>query len=659
MSILVIVESPNKAKTIQKYLGSNYDVRASVGHIRDLPEKALGIDLESFDAEYVTSPGKSKVIAGLKKRAAEADDVILATDLDREGEAIAWHLEKVLKLKNAKRMVFNEITKPALQEALKNTCGIDYKRVDAQQGRRIIDRFVGWMVSGEISRQRGQALSAGRVQSVAVRLIVELCHKVRSFRSIDHFGAELTFGPGNWKAKWHVESSLPPGETHCLNQSLASQVAAIRQVQVVTYSQKPSNESPPAPLTTSTLIQRASKELSLSSSKTMAAAQALFEQGLISYHRTDSPNLSSTAFEAIREYAQGAELPVLDEQRLWKSKESAQEAHEAIRPTDFKLLTTGEGDIAAVYGLIWRHAVGSQLQSAVWEERRATLTGQAGTDCVTFKANGRRLTSPGWRVLLQAQADDDDDSKAEMNNPVPELQPGQLMQATDGRLLQLKTKPPALFTEATLVKELEDRGIGRPSTYASIISNIQKRQYVKVTKGRFEDTELGRLVVASLVGQFSFMDFDFTRKMEELLDAIAQGNVELKTVLRGFYGRLTKELGGVKIEAAPTYPCPDCGKPLSFHRKGNKGPWWGCSGYKEGCKVTLSDDKGKPGALKAVSTASDVTCPSCKQGTLIRHRQAHSATTKGYDFFGCNRVKDGCKFTCNVLDGQPMIGTTA
>lgn len=608
MTVLVIVESPSKAKTIRKYLGQGYDVQASVGHIRDLPEKELGIDLETFLAKYVTIPGKKKVIDDLKVRAASASDVILATDLDREGEAISWHLATALKLEDPKRMVYQEITPDALRAAIQNVRQIDMAKVNAQQARRLIDRIVGWLVSQRISNLRGQRLSAGRVQSVAVRLIVERCARVRAFVPINHFGAELSFaGPsGLWKAKWQTKPILERKQLgdYWFDEHFARQVADIEQLRVLSCTDKTRNESPPAPLITATLLQRASKELKLKSAATMAAAQKLFEKGLITYHRTDSPNLSSAAFTAIAQYCLTNTLPVVTEQRVWNSKVMAQEAHEAIRPSNISMTTAGDDEAQkAVYQLIWRYAVGSQLQNAQWKVRTVSvqavdpLEGEP-VESLNFMASGKLLVVPGWRTLLQEEADDAE--LEEMNNPVPSLQPGQLIQSTDGRLLQLKTSSPTLYTEASLIKELEERGIGRPSTYAAIITTIQKRAYVQADKkGYFQDTELGQVVVKSLVQQFSFMDLDFTRKMEDLLDAIANSKTDYLPVVRAFYTRIVRELEGVKITAAPSFPCPDCDRPMYLNPKGKFGPFWSCSGYKiDGCKTALPDDNGKPGAKR-------------------------------------------------------------
>ncbi|MFN3769183.1 MAG: type I DNA topoisomerase [Ectopseudomonas guguanensis] len=668
MTVLVIVESPTKAKTIQKYLGPGYEVRASVGHIRDLPEKSLGIDLATFIAEYVVMAGKSKVVSGLRVRKAAVPNVLLATDPDREGEAIAWHLAQVLKLKNPQRITYQEVTKKALLAAIENPRGLDMAMINAQQTRRMIDRIVGWLVSQRISELRGQKLSAGRVQSVTVRLVAELCQRVSQFKAVFHFGAEIHFsGPdGVWKAKWQTKTLLQQrNQEYWLDGDFAQRVANLNRFKVIACEEKARSEAPPAPLTTDTMMVEASSSLKLDSAATMAAAQKLFDAGLITYHRTDSPNLSATAFAAITDYCSSSGLPVVPEQRLWDSAELAQEAHEAIRPTSFGTLQAGDdADQQALYQLIWRHAVGSQLESAVWNIRTAHLQALDAVDGVTtiFTAMGKVLVKAGWRSLLQTSSEEDDGQEQDaMKNPVPLLEPGQLLQPSSGHLLQLKTSPPRLYTEGSLIKALKTRGIGRPSTYAAIIKTIKQRDYVRVDKkGNFHVTELGLIVLSSLVNQFSFMQLDFTRKMEDLLDQIARSQIEHIPVIRGFYNRIARELEGVQIQAAQSYPCPDCGHPMFLNPKGKFGPYWSCSGFKEhGCKTMLPDVDGKPGQKKPAGAApvpTDIDCPKCKKGKLERRTRLAEPGVKGYDFFGCNRYSKGCKFVCNVVNGEPQLG---
>lgn len=667
MTVLVIVESPTKAKTIQKYLGSGYEVMASIGHIRDLPEKLFGIDLATFLAEYEVLPGKSKVVSGLRARKAAVTEVLLATDPDREGEAIAWHLAQVLKLKKPKRITYQEVTKKALLAAIENPRELDMAMINAQQTRRLIDRIVGWLVSQRISELRGQSLSAGRVQSVTVRLIAELCQRVSQFTAVFHFGAEIQFpgSDGVWKAKWQTKTLLQERkQEYWLDGDFAQRVAGLSQFRVIECEEKPRSEAPPPPLTTDTMMVEASSSLKLDSDRTMTAAQKLFDAGLITYHRTDSPNLSATAFDAITEYCKSIGLPVVPEQRLWDSAELAQEAHEAIRPTNIELLEAGDNaDQQALYHLIWRHAVGSQLESAVWNIRTAHLQALDSVDGVTatFTGTGKVLVKAGWRSLLQTCSEEDEGADQDaMKNPVPMLSSGQLLQSSSGQLLQLKTSPPKLYTEGSLIKALKMRGIGRPSTYAAIIKTIKQRDYVRVDKrGHFHVTELGLIVLSSLVNQFSFMQLDFTRKMEDLLDQIARSQIEHIPVVRGFYNRISRELQGVKIQAAQSYPCPDCGHPMFLNPKGKFGPYWSCSGYKaHGCKTMLPDVDGKPGQKKPAGAApvpTDIDCPKCKKGKLERRTRAAEPGVKGYDFFGCNRYSKGCKFICNVVDGQPQL----
>lgn len=391
----------------------------------------------------------------------------------------------------------------------------------------------------------------------------------------------------------------------------------------------------------------------------MATAQKLYEQGLISYHRTDLPNLSNEAFEQISAYAEDNELPVVATKRVWVTGDSAQEAHEAIRPSDICNTSAGSGDDQQrLYRLIWLRALCSQLESARWTVRKAQLKAAEKLDDerIMFQATGRILTYPGWRQLLNPLIEEANPEEAEqLNNPIPELEPGERLQSIDGQLLTLSTSPPALFTESSLVKELEKQGIGRPSTFATIISTITKRQYVELRKNKFHDTELGRTVVQCLVGQFSLMDYDFTRRMESLLDAIARSETPLLLVVRGFYVRLLKELQGVSIGKAYSWTCPECGRPLQFFAKGKYGPWWACTGSKDGCKVSLPDDGGKPGERKPVNT--QYRCSSCGTGFLRRLVKAKAAGVKGYDFWVCTADDSFCAFKCNTVDGKPQHST--
>jgi DNA topoisomerase-1 len=399
------------------------------------------------------------------------------------------------------------------------------------------------------------------------------------------------------------------------------------------------------------MIQAAATELKMSSSRTMATAQKLYEQGLISYHRTDLPNLSNEAFAQITDYANSNELPVVAEKRVWVTSESAQEAHEAIRPSDIHDTAAGaDDDQQRLYRLIWTRALCSQLENARWTVRKAQLKAAEKLDDrkIMFQATGRILTSPGWRQLLNPLIEEaNPDEQEQLNNPIPGLQPGELLQSVDGQLLSLSTSPPALYTESSLVKELEKQGIGRPSTFATIISTITKREYVELQKNKFHDTDLGKTVVHCLVGQFSFMEYDFTRRMEALLDAIARSETPLLLVVRGFYARLLKELQGVTIAKAYSWPCPKCGKPLQFFAKGKYGPWWACSGYEDGCKVALPDDDGKPGKRKPLDT--EYPCPSCGIGYLRRLVKAKAAGVKGYDFWVCSADNTVCNFKCNSI----------
>ncbi|WP_395675536.1 type I DNA topoisomerase [Inquilinus sp.] len=563
---LVIVESPGKVGKIRDYLGAGHDVVASVGHVRDLPAKGdIGVEPPAFRPQYVETERGAEVVARLRKAAARADEVFLATDPDREGEAIAWHLKEALSLKQPKRVTFSEITPAAVREAMANPRLIDVRLVAAQEARRVLDRLVGWMVSPELARQGGSGLSAGRVQSPAVRLVVERERAIDAFKAIGHFGVELTFAgdAGPWTAAWQFRPLLKAGQEYWLDRSFAERVSRLRGFTVEAFSEKDETRAPPAPFTTSTLQQVASTQLKLRPKATMEAAQRLYEQGSISYHRTDNPNLSDEAVVAIWRQARADGYEVPSQPRRWKAKDGAQEAHEAIRPAHFKDLEAGETeDERRLYRLVWERAMASQLADARYNVRRATLLAAEPLDqtAIRFEATGRTRTFLGWMQLAEAEdgtadaeADSEDGGVAE--NPVPLLEAGQILSAERGRLLEKKTKPPSRFTEATLVKALEAEGVGRPSTYASIMETIVRREYVEVDRKRLlRPTLKGATVVDALCGRFKFIDLDFTRSMEDELDGIAEGRSAYQPVIARLHQQLVDEIGAAEgaIRRAPT-----------------------------------------------------------------------------------------------------------
>ncbi len=642
---LVIVESPAKAKTINKYLGADFIVKSSVGHIRDLPvaggksasdpkerakqaaltkkmspeEKAvykqrksreqlvgrMGIDPENnWDARYEILPGKEKVVAELKKIAEKSDTIYLATDLDREGEAIAWHLKEAIGGSDDKyqRVVFNEITKNAIKEAFSHPSRLDQNRVDAQQARRFLDRVVGYMVSPLLWSKVARGLSAGRVQSVAVRLIVEREREIRAFIPEEYW--ELFANTNTAKqqklrlqvSKFKGVAFRPQGQ-----QETESHMADLeKQPFVVTAREdKPTSSKPSAPFITSTLQQAASTRLGFSVKKTMGLAQRLYEAGYITYMRTDSTNLSIEAVESCRDHivkTYGVKyLP--DNPRYYSNKEGAQEAHEAIRPTEAKRLAKDiaglEKDAERLYELIWAQFVACQMNDAQYLSSSVVVT--AGE--FELRTRGRIMKFDGYLKALPAYFKKDDDLI------LPDVEKGSQLQLDALDPKQHFTKPSPRYSEAALVKELEKQGIGRPSTYASIISTIQDRGYARLENRRFYAEKMGDIVTERLVESFSdLMDYSFTAKMEEKLDEVATGQQKWKSLLdqfyKGFVGQLSKaeadtNSGGMRSnQPVPTsLSCSDCGRPMQI-RTASTGVFLGCSGYalppKERCKNTIN-----------------------------------------------------------------------
>jgi DNA topoisomerase-1 len=663
---LVIVESPAKAKTINKYLGSDYVVKSSIGHIRDLPtggkassvdakarakaaaltrkmspeEKAehkkkkmreqlvkrMGIDPDNnWQAHYEILPGKEKVIAELKRLAKDADRIYLATDLDREGEAIAWHLQESIggDEDRYRRVVFNEITKKAIKEAFEQPSLLDVDRVNAQQARRFLDRVVGFMVSPLLWAKVARGLSAGRVQSVAVRLIVEREKEIRAFIPEEYWavtadsqsegGAGLTLEVKKQSGKNFRPTSKD--ETDKALETLRSAAYRIAQ-----REDKPSSSKPSAPFITSTLQQAASTRLGFGVKKTMMMAQRLYEAGYITYMRTDSTNLSKDAIESCRAYiGEKYGKPYVPESpRLYSSKEGAQEAHEAIRPSDVGILQVNlqgmERDAERLYELIWRQFVACQMTNA--EYISTSIVVEAAE--FELRTRGRIIKFDGYTKVLPPQSKKDEDGV------LPDVKQGEVLELIKLNPSQHFTKPAPRYSEASLVKELEKRGIGRPSTYASIISTIQDRGYVRQENRRFYAEKMGDIVTDRLVESFSnLMGYDFTANMEEALDKIAAGDLNWIKVLDDFYSGFVKQLekaesveGGMRTNA-PTdtdIKCPACGRNMQI-RTASTGVFLGCSGYslppKERCKETVNlisgdeavdvekDEEGESKALRA------------------------------------------------------------
>jgi len=637
---LVIVESPAKAKTINKYLGKDFVVKSSVGHIRDLPtsggakkpaerqstkglsaeEKAklkakkdkealigrMGIDPEKgWAAKYQILPGKEKVVAELKKLATNADQVYLATDLDREGEAIAWHLREIIGGEDDKfkRVVFNEITKSAIQQAFSQPSELNIDRVNAQQARRFLDRVVGFMVSPLLWKKIARGLSAGRVQSVAVRLVVEREREIKAFVP-EEFWRLHADTQTQLEEKILLEVNKQNGKSFKPNNKdeMDAVLANIKQ-QTFTVSNredKPSKSRPSAPFITSTLQQAASTRLGFGVKKTMMMAQRLYEAGHITYMRTDSTNLSSEAVGACRMYIQSefGEKYLPEKPNLYGSKEGAQEAHEAIRPSNVAVtadqLSGMEKDAERLYQLIWNQFVACQMTPAEYDVTNLTVT--AGD--FELKAKGRVLKFDGWTKVQNAIKKANDD-----NIELPNVAVGDELAVNELLPKQHFTKPVARFSEASLVKELEKRGIGRPSTYASIISTIQDRGYVRLENRRFYAEKMGEIVTDRLVENFTdLLNYDFTANMEGRLDEVAEGDLEWKKLLDKFYGEFQTNLatasgesdtGGMRENTpVPTdIDCTKCGRKMNI-RTASTGVFLGCSGYalppKERCTNTMN-----------------------------------------------------------------------
>ncbi|WP_426431162.1 type I DNA topoisomerase [Winogradskyella sp. HB-48] len=564
---LVIVESPAKAKTIEKFLGKDYKVESSFGHISDLPSKELGVDVEGdFEPKYRVSKDKRDVVKKLKELAQKADMVWLASDEDREGEAIAWHLAEALDLdKNkTKRIVFHEITKSAINKAIENPRGIDYNLVDAQQARRVLDRIVGYELSPVLWRKVKGGLSAGRVQSVSVRLIVEREREIQNFKTEASYrvDAEFTSEDGkSFKAKLPKNFSSEEEALAFLNNNKEA------TYQVSDLEKKPAKKSPAAPFTTSTLQQEASRKLGFSVSRTMSNAQRLYEAGLITYMRTDSVNLSDEARNGAEKEIISAYGSEYSEPRNYKGKsKGAQEAHEAIRPTDFSNHTVNvERDQARLYDLIWKRAIASQMSEAKLERTNLKIKINSSAKVTEeFTASGEIITFDGFLKVYLEGTDDED---AEQEGILPDLKVGEELSNNYITATQRFTRPPSRYTEASLVKQLEELGIGRPSTYAPTISTIQNRNYIEKgshegderkykqlvfknqtikeknlsekvgsNKGKLVPTDVGFIVTDFLVNHFeSILDYNFTARVEESFDDIAEGKEDWRAMMKDFY----------------------------------------------------------------------------------------------------------------------------
>ena len=652
---LMIIESPGKIKKLESILGAGWKIAASVGHIRDLPVKEIGVEAPAFQPKYVLTERGAGVVAKLKSLAKQADEVYLATDPDREGESISWHLEKCLALKNPRRVTFNEITANAVKAALASPRTVDLKRVEAQEARRVLDRLVGYMVSPVLSERTGERLSAGRVQSPAVRLVVERERAIKAFTVTNHFGAALFFSgdQGEWSAEWVTKPNFTTDENpYFLNREFAESVSKIGNVTVKSFIEGEAKRSPPPPFTTSTMQQAASVALSLDPKAAMEAAQKLYEQGHITYHRTDNPNVSEESMAIIRAEAARLGLDMAGEQRKFKAPAGAQVGHPAITPTHWDVEDAGEtAEQRALYKLIRNRAIACQLADARYAVRTVRLGAvpPVGVKPIEFEATGRTLIYHGWLKLIAGdQTSEEESGDKEPSNPIPVCQPGERLDVARGKLLEKKTKPPARYTQATLVKKLESEGIGRPATYAAIMDNITSRGYVKNEKKFLLPTASGEVIVDSLSGKFEFVDLGYTRGIEEDLDRIAEGKAAYVDVVGKLHQQLVRELSSLQgtAGAASQHACPSCGKPM--RRISSKaGPFWGCTGRPD-CSVTLPDDNGKPGQRKT-QELSNFACPKCSKPLVHRVKPGKD----GYDFWGCSGFKDGCKTSFDDKNGKP------
>lgn len=614
MTTLVIIESPGKIEKLQTILGPQYKVAACYGHVRDLPERDIGVAPPEYIAQYEIKDRSAKTISWLKKLCQSSDRVLLATDPDREGEAISWHLAEVLRLKNPERISFNKVTESAVTAALASPRRIDMGRVTAQGARRVIDRLVGYRVSGPLGRALAQrGVSAGRVQSSALALVVERERAIQAFVSRTHFSAVLQFAgdAGQWSATWRFADLQEKGaEKLWFDQAVAAKAAATRDVRVLGCTERTEPEAPPAPFITSTLQQAASVALGYDPEMTMTYAQALFDHGHITYHRTDDPNLSDEAIADINAYAQTHGLQLAPAPRRWKAKASAQEGHEATRPTHVEVEEAGDTpEQQALYRMIRIRAIACQLADAEYTVREVGLasTDHEGDTPFGFEAVGRTLVFKGWRTLLAGVAEIDEYDEGEGGraaNPVPALPVGGPLQAIDGHVRTHQTQPPKRYSKASLIRALEEAGVGRPATYAQIMAGITTRAYVTVEKKRLKPTDLGYRVYDALKPHFSFTDLGYTKRMEDRLDQIANGQARYLDVVRDADTTLQAELRrlpaapaageGRAPEAPAPVQCPSCTKPMvRKQRRSDKKFFWGCTGYPE-CTTTFNDRAGEP-----------------------------------------------------------------
>jgi len=672
---LVIVESPAKAKTINKYLGKDYKVLASVGHVRDLPDNRLGVDVDNgFELEYVLNEEKKKAVNAISKAAKSADNIYLATDYDREGEAIAWHVTEACKIPKSKqrRITFTEITRKSVQQALEHARDIDSSLVDAQQARRSIDRLVGYPVSQLLWEKIRYGLSAGRVQSPALRLVVEREREIREFKPVEYWTLEALFSTEreeNFTATLvqigdkRVPTKLARDSQEDLEDRIPSEASAAQikdalegaSFRVREVRAREVRRTPAAPFITSTYQQEASRKLGLGASRAMRMAQALYERGLITYMRTDSTTMSEDAIGEARQLvssAFGKEYWAGRYRNHDRKVAGAQEAHECIRPTEMsrprrdveeQIRSEGGRDaqmLVRVYDLIWKRSVASLMTPAVYDQVSVDVEASPSTDAPAhlFRATGQTLKFDGFiRIYMEGRDDEDENGEGRL----PDLTEDQPVELKELRPEQHFTQPPPRYTEAALVKELEERGIGRPSTYATIMATLadRKRDYTRLLQKRFVPTDTGEVTTDFLNRYFGdhFMDFQFTSDMEEHLDEIAEGKLSYEPVVSAFYVPLQDRLnkaGEVPKEEITTQmageKCPECGHELVI-KLGRRGKFLGCTNYPD-CRYTAP----LPGQENEEEELLDEKCPEC--GNQLQKRFGRFGP-----FIGCSNYPE-CKY---------------
>ncbi|OLF81933.1 DNA topoisomerase I [Marinobacter sp. C18] len=660
--VLVIVESPAKSKKIQSLLGPGYRVSASVGHMRDLPTKELGVDPQTLKPSYVVSDGKQDVVNNLKRLAKASDEVILATDPDREGEAIAWHLKMALRLPdNVKRVSYQEITADAIKRAMANPGQIDMNLVAAQESRRVLDRLIGYQVSPALSDKANLRLSAGRVQSVAVKFVVDREREILNFQPRGYNVCNLRLaGHPNLSAPLNQSPFVHDGE-RLWKASDAQPFAGPQKVKLIKAGMTPTKVKPKPPFTTVDLQGTAGKIFGMTAKEVMAAAQALFEQGLITYHRTDSPNLSDEGIAKIQAQLQSEGLPIAKEVARFKSKGDAQEAHEAIRPSDPSAKVAGQTDSEKnVYALIRERAVLSVMPNGVdavteyvFKSERIIPDKNGRKVHPTYTAKGKVVTDPGWRAHARLE------KSRQKDTPLPKLEQDAIFNGSVSAT-QKQTEPPTRYNEQTLIKALEAKGIGRPSTYASIMENIKNRSYIEPKQGsgkspQFIPCKTGYYVVDALK-EFSFMSYTYTRAVEASLDKVAKGKMSYVGLVRPVNTQLLEDIDQ-RLHAeslALSGRCPKCEQPIIQRikrgkaykgRKPNDSKFWvhKDEAHGEACIQYLDDDNDAPIIPPPQVTAP---CPTCSELLIRRysqkgskspywaHKNADHADTCGTRFFG-------------------------